>query len=443
MSYAGFGHNPSLDGQEIIDGLRASITRFFKVSGRQSESATKGSADLNKNSAIIGDQTYFIYEIIVTNPSPFNRWLVHRRYNDFRELYKHFKIKCGRRLHTQFPGKSLISSGSALAEQRVPSLEDFLFEVLSIPDLTVKEIDRLYSFLEVRKNCFEVEPGDNAGDASDMNLDDDLDDEPSFEVDDIDGSDMNRMKSRSVEKICVKEAHDSMRYSDVRETIDLGSGSPHARYGAGAVRSYSIESNSLNRTYAVTAEGMKEALRNNDLPAVREMLQKSKSLATDIDDAGNPVIYTAALYGSIDLALELITAGADPFVKNRQGITAMEVAFEPWKIAVQEYMAELERLKADENSPFQEFVAEIPKDANGSLGLNIVKSREGLPVIFGFKSRSNESAVPATASVVMPNDLIIGVNDCASKNFEDLVSAMKSSVGVVRLRIRREKRQDP
>jgi hypothetical protein len=441
MSYAGYEYAPSLDGQDIIDGLRADISRFFKVSGRESESAVLGGVDAkSKSSKIVGDQPYFIYEIIVTNPSPFNRWLVHRRYNDFRELYNHFKIKCGRRLHTQFPGKSLISSGSALAEQRVPLLENFLFEVLSLPDITVKEIDRLYSFLEVRKNCFEVEPGDHAEDASESNLDDDLDDDPPFDADDID--DMGRVKSRSVEKICVKETHDAMRYSDVRETIDLGSGSPHARFGAGAARSYSIESNSLHRTYSVTAEGMKEALRNNDLLAVREMLQKSKSLATDVDDAGNSVIYTAALYGSIDLALELITAGADPYAKNRQGSTAMEVAFEPWRIAVQEYMAELERLKAEEHSPYLEFVAEVPKDANGSLGLNIVKSRDGLPVIFGFKSKPNEAAVSPAASLVMPNDVIIGVNDCVSQNFEALVSAMKSGVGIVRLRIRREKRQN-
>lgn len=437
MASFSFDYGLSVAGHEVVYGLRAEISRFFKV--RATDQDARSISTSNKSSKMIGDESYYMYEIIVTNPSPFNRWLVSRRYSDFREVYKHLKVKCGRKLRTQFPGKSLITSGKALAGQRVPLLDDFLHEVLSLPDITVKEIDKLYSFLEVGKNCYNVEAGGSSRIDSDALLDDDL--HYDFDDDIATDGEMDREASRSVEKICVKETLHPMRYSDMRETLDLGAGSPHSRFGGAGGSSYTIESNSLHRTYAVTAEGMKEALRNNDLVAVREMLQKSKGLATDIDDAGNPVIYTAALYGSIELALELITAGADPYAKNLHGSTAMEVAFEPWKIAVLDHIAELERLKAEENSPFQEFVVDITKDASGSLGLNIVKSREGLPLIVGFKPRSKDSTTPSPDSLVMPNDVIIGVNECISQIFEELVHAIRCSEGVVRLRIRRERVQ--
>jgi hypothetical protein len=383
----------------------------------------------------VSGKGYYTYHIVVTSPCPFRRWSVDRRYCQFLQLYYYFtKI---RKIKTKFPMPSILQniqlslSKKALAATRIKILENFLIELLSIPDLTVNEMEQLYVFLDVDFN----DNGERDSDFQDVRKSlfpeigspgSAFDSDTSF-VDET-------QKNREVVQVGGEESNSMLRYSDIRVTNDLGMNSSESRSRSQEKSSYHLEHDSKQRSYSVSVEGMKEALRNNDRTAVDELLKKAKRLATAVDDAGNPIIYTAALYGAVGLGIALVAAGADPHAVNKQGISAMDVAFDPWRTAVQDYIDRMiEEKLAAETSQFQVFKTVIVKDAKGSIGLNIVKSPDYMPVVLSV--RESHTSI---ATVVKPNDVIVGVNEIMTTDFKEIIGLIKQSEGSVQLVLRRE-----
>lgn len=72
---------------------------------------------------------------------------------------------------------------------------------------------------------------------------------------------------------------------------------------------------------------MKFAILSNNIPAVRKLLDRGE-LPDAVDKNGNSALMLAAQKGSAELCNMLIHAGADPWMKNKQGKTALTMAEE-------------------------------------------------------------------------------------------------------------------
>jgi hypothetical protein len=392
------------------------------------------------------DKAYASYQIVVTIPSPFRRWKVERRFCQFQALYNFFAVN--RKLQCKFPKPSVMNtiklsgSLSAMASARLRPLEAFLVEIVGLPDLTVNEINQLYPFLEI-DSFGEFSYRDSDFDGVRCNLFENMSPPGTERDDSTDDSGSNREKNvvaRDVIELNMDSSHSGLRYSDIRKTDDFAVSSPGSSNWHASVERDNGESR--QRVYSVSAEGMKEALRNNDSSAVRELLRKEPQLARRTDNAGNPAIYTAALYGTVELGVALISAGADPHAPNRQGISAMDIAFDPWRVAVSTYIARInEELTLSENLTFAMIKTVAVRRSNGSLGINIAKSPEGEAVVIGFnidagnvdRSPGRDIHVPD----IRPNDVICGVADINTYNFNDTIEMIKSCTGPVKLTLRR------
>lgn len=392
------------------------------------------------------------YQIVATVPSPFKRWKIERRYCQFEALYKYF---CrNRRLKCAFPHSSLAKtiqlsgSLSAMASTRLKPLEALLIELVELKDLTVKEINQLYSFLDVSgfvDNDLSQRDSDFGYDDIRRDLFYETISNPGTEgensTDDGAGGStppaIGRRKSREVIELNMDGSDSNIRYSDIRKTDDLHNHSNNYDRGNCATEV------PRNRIYSVSSEGLKESLRNNDITAVKELLKKTNNLlVTQLDDAGNPAIYTAALYGAIELGCILISAGADPHVVNRQGISAMDIAFDPWRIAIQQYINKVnDEINLSEMLRYELIKVTVPRRQNGSLGLNIVKSTENTAVVVGYTALPSSITSPSDRltelPAIRPNDVIYSVNDIISTDFDDTIQSIKNCPGSIQLTLQR------
>lgn len=381
--------------------------------------------------------SYYNYGIVVTCPAPFKRWKVERRYCQFLDLFTFFSG--ARRIKTQFPIKSILQfswSKSKIAKSRRNYLEAFLVELLGCADLRVDELDRLYRFLDVELD----EDGlHRDSDFGDLRRELFPEEQLEMEADQQTGS-VASDTSDDIVKLT------SSFNSEFRPTDDLNTDhlSSPARILL-SVASFRQESDTKEWHYSVSADGMKEALRNNDKKAVVELLKKSKPLATQVDDAGNPMIYTAALYGAIDLGIALIKAGADPQAMNRQGISAMDVAFDPWREAIMRFIDDREQARMKDDCKYETVHTAIRKNAAGSIGLSIARTTDNMPLVLGLKAtirvapEGSESSVTEADCVpdIKPNDIISAINGVTVQDVAGAVNMIKEAGLVVELTLTR------
>ena len=394
-------------------------------------------------------KAYYNYLVVVTVPSPFKRWKIERRFCQFFDLFKYFRGQ--RRIESPFPLPSITHftfSKGKLAKLRVKKLEAFLVEVLGFTDLRVPEMQKLYSFLDI-----ELLTDDSLGRDSDFGdvrkelFPDqysaagysDYADRSTVNIYPIDPSTSKEGGSSDADCTDVIKLACSFS-SEFRPTednsVDKLSSSDKALLAAS---SFYLEADKKERHYEVTAEGLKEGLRNNDVVAVQELLRKSKRLATEIDNAGNPMIYTAALYGAIELGIILISAGADPHTVNRQGISAMDIAFDPWRDAIQKFILkrEQDRLNAD-ICKYETIIVGIRKSNSGSIGLNIVRTTDNMPLVLGYKTDpALHETVDAVRAIVKPNDIICAVDGVEVKNLDSAVKMIKDAASNIELSLKR------
>jgi hypothetical protein len=77
--------------------------------------------------------------------------------------------------------------------------------------------------------------------------------------------------------------------------------------------------------YDVTGEGLREAIKNGDARAVRNLLSQGVN-PNYRDKQGFTVLHLAALFNQTEIALILMDNGADVEIKNPQGETALDCA---------------------------------------------------------------------------------------------------------------------
>nr|CAD1832270.1 unnamed protein product [Ananas comosus var. bracteatus] len=92
--------------------------------------------------------------------------------------------------------------------------------------------------------------------------------------------------------------------------------------------------------YEVTGEGLREAIKNSDVPAVRKLLSQGVD-ANYCDKQGFTLLHLAALFNQTEIALILMDNGANVECKNGQGETPLDCAPAMLQYKMRNRMAEL------------------------------------------------------------------------------------------------------
>jgi hypothetical protein len=91
--------------------------------------------------------------------------------------------------------------------------------------------------------------------------------------------------------------------------------------------SFQIKPGTQLMEYAVSLQGLRNALANGDMRAVDCILVQEPSLARAKDDRGNTPLHYAAVYDQVDIALALVQRyGADMHAENNEGQCCLSLA---------------------------------------------------------------------------------------------------------------------
>lgn len=435
------------------------------------------------------DEKFIVYVVTVTVGTPYHRWEIVRRFSDFQNLYNFMTSKANKR-HIDFHVPSLSMAKHMLsfvnpkaeAKKRIPKLQNYINGLLTLPDLTMCEIDILKTFLnfdehemflDMERNS-EARLSEDFGVANTTHLDeitqvsrvlfqDELQrdnrvfsTESDATVDDQDNESGNTWRNVSGDDkfprgiICItSSSSDSLttvetKTSKSNSLIPLPESTSLPEVTTAKRQShpplpYSVSPDGKNRSYAITSDGLKEAVRNNDVRGVKELLKVNPKLAAFSDSAGNPIIYSAALYGSVSMAVVLIDAGADPYCVNRNGLCAFDIALEPWRDAVMEHMVKRKAL-IQNHEALVTISVKLVKSKFG-LGIRLGRNPDGHALIVGFANMPND--LPNPAKICTPPlemcDIICSVNNMGSSSFETTVEGFKAAAigDVVEMKIMR------
>ncbi|KAJ7563374.1 hypothetical protein O6H91_03G107600 [Diphasiastrum complanatum] len=81
----------------------------------------------------------------------------------------------------------------------------------------------------------------------------------------------------------------------------------------------------VSKSYEATGEGLREAIKNGDEAAVKDLLMRGID-ANYLDKQGMSLLHLAAVFNFTEIAFLLMDAGANAFIKNAQGETPLECA---------------------------------------------------------------------------------------------------------------------
>ncbi|KAL3676694.1 hypothetical protein R1sor_026642 [Riccia sorocarpa] len=84
-------------------------------------------------------------------------------------------------------------------------------------------------------------------------------------------------------------------------------------------------SHPLSRSYDLSGEGVREAVKNGDVSAVKELLSKGVDV-NYFDRQGMSLLHLAAVFNFTEITFMLMDAGANVHAKNAQGETPIDCA---------------------------------------------------------------------------------------------------------------------
>lgn len=405
------------------------------------------------------------YTIVITVPSPFHSWQVIRRYTDFVKLYKCMTRQVyPRRVAVEFPLPDLYMHTRSLffmtqiAMERLPALDAYLAALLRVDDLTIYEIDILKQFInfdehenflnqqtQCRSHSFDSDFGslppssyldsvrqqlfaEQSASPTPRSSDEHQHSSVWKSVDTNDDTSISRLECVRISTVDDCDAA-SLNY---RPTIDTSLQDSRKQWRSGGTYI-----GSDYRTYGVSAEGLKEAIRSNDIEGAKRILTSDVRLATALDSAGNTILYAAALYGSIQLGLLLVHAGADPFALGTSGVCAIDVALSPWREIILRAW-EKQRKRSASATPIIVETDVALSSVSHTLGLHLGKAPDNRGIVVGFKRMLDEQNPAALSNPsILICDVILAVNGVDCPTLEDAVSAVKRSNGSVHLKLQR------
>jgi hypothetical protein len=402
---------------------------------------------------------YYSYVIQVTVDFPFHSWEIKRRFSEFQSLYKFMNENSSRHFENgniykiSFTKhiKSVIFSDD-IAMKRMPILQSHLSFYLSISDLVVREREMLKTFIgfEEYENFARLyrNSGSIISRRSINSVVRDLYPELNESQFEYSNQSANEVEWKSITgdstDLPTGQSEDVLRITcesfenDFRPTIVNNNSRDYSNNSKNILQQRNhcfISCDNKSRAYTMNVEGLKEAIRNNDTQAIKILLEKKKSLATMCDASGTPLIYTAAILGSIDVAVLLIEHGATPYSTNSNGVCALDVALIPWRKAA---ITALNAMNQKELCDY--FTVSIQLGKYG-IGLHLGKSEDDKAVIVGFKTMP--VGVTNAALVCDPSlricDRIISVNDKICETYTDAVRRLRkcSSGSVIKIYFQR------
>jgi ankyrin repeat protein len=78
-------------------------------------------------------------------------------------------------------------------------------------------------------------------------------------------------------------------------------------------------SHPLSKSYELTGEGLREAVKNGDVAAVKDLLSQGLD-ANYFDKQGMSLLHLAAMFNFTEITFMLMDAGANVQAKNAQGM---------------------------------------------------------------------------------------------------------------------------
>jgi ankyrin repeat protein len=73
-------------------------------------------------------------------------------------------------------------------------------------------------------------------------------------------------------------------------------------------------------------EGLRDAIKDNALDGVKQVLNKDKTLVNYVDRQSQSMLHVAVIFNQTETVLELIARGVDIEAKNGEGQTALQLA---------------------------------------------------------------------------------------------------------------------
>ncbi|KAJ8600109.1 hypothetical protein CTAYLR_003469 [Chrysophaeum taylorii] len=249
---------------------------------------------------ISGVQTVENYQTYVVECSKEGkRWVIKRRYSAFDELRKTVSKECS--LSSSFPSKQWGKLSMSQTAKRRDQLETWLGELCAgpLPPLASRALA-----------SFVAEPTDPAvpvvvEDATPPHWDE------SF---------------MSSDPLAAPDEPPPQRPPDDHHDTEPAAATSFADPGpapVGAAPSFLL---ATTKTYDVSGEGLRDAVKNGDLSGVRQILGSDPKLATYEDRQRESMLHLAALFNHTEIALALVQAGADPNVQNQNNETPLDLA---------------------------------------------------------------------------------------------------------------------
>lgn len=409
--------------------------------------------------------TYIAYLVRVTMSSPYHTWEIRRRFSEFMTLYNYITEKSSRYFNNSRiynvsfmkHMKSLLFT-KELALKRMPILKSHLMAYLSLSDLSSDEKKILKAFVGfeeyenfiklfqfagdsllnsesvrgIAKNLFPSSEDDDLGDES--NRSQEGIDCKSVSGDSIDKS----VQFDEVLRITCESFETDFRPTIINNSFE-GNGSAKKKHKLN-VNTCFVSNDNKTRAYVINAEGLKEAIKNNDMKAVVEVLRRKPFLAQQNDMCGTPPIYTAAIFASIDIAKVLIHHGANPYATNQNGVCAMDVGLVVWKNAINVASSEY---KQKESSDI--FETSLSVGLHG-VGLILGKSEDNKAVIIGFRNMPFNVVNPSMTCVpgLAVCDRIVEVNSEVCLTYLDAIAYLKNipKSSVVLFKMQRLRKQN-
>ncbi|EFJ28022.1 hypothetical protein SELMODRAFT_227998 [Selaginella moellendorffii] len=91
-------------------------------------------------------------------------------------------------------------------------------------------------------------------------------------------------------------------------------------------QSVKAEDHAPCRSYDISGEGIREAIKNGDAGAVKNLLSKVRVDAKYTDKQGMSLLHLAAVFNLTEIAFMLLDSGAEAYSRNLQGETPLDCA---------------------------------------------------------------------------------------------------------------------
>lgn len=261
----------------------------------------------------VGDVSYFLIDCRRDS----KEWCIRRRYSAFDELRKVVSRELGT-LTSNFPAKQLFGGrlSGAQTEKRREQLEVWLSELCALMEMP--------SAMRLSVTNFIDEPIDKVEDSvleERVSKPAPIWDESFMSSDPLASIVAEPAVPQGSPSVAVRQEEAPLPAPPPRSPREL---SAPVGTAPSFLLSQGVDKN--KKGYELSGEGLRDAVKNGDLDGVQRVLEANPKLANYEDRQRESMLHLAALFNHTEIALVLISAGANPEAKNQSQETPLDLA---------------------------------------------------------------------------------------------------------------------